>query len=153
MQNKPSSDYYWVIEILVIKWSTIPNLTQFSDWMRNLAQTPEKANLFNGFNPFSYMVRNINGHAEHVNLGPETTISNWFKAVSKIGKHFDEENHRSYTLICIDVACCGLSYSGNHDTKKDRHATWKYPLEYYYGFINDKKNHEYREENKVRLLI
>ena len=49
MQTKSGSDDLWVIDLPVLKHNKMPNSTQLSDWMQDMASTLDKATSFDGF--------------------------------------------------------------------------------------------------------
>ena len=56
-QTKSISDDSRVIYLLILKCNKMPNSTQFSYWIRNMASNLDGETSFYGFTPFSYMVK------------------------------------------------------------------------------------------------
>ena len=86
------------------------------------------------------MVREIEGHKDHVNLRSGITFAECCKAVARLdGNKFNGDNHRFYTSLRVSVAICNLSYCDDQEKKKDGCAAWKDLVKYYYKSINDEK--------------
>ena len=77
--------------------------------MQNVASTIDEENPFDRFTAFSYMVREGDGYADHVDLAQDTKFVDRFKAVSRLeGKHFDKYNLRFYTSLRVFIANRGI---------------------------------------------
>ena len=95
---------------------------------------------FYGFTNFSYMVREAEGHKAHAVLRLVITFTDRCKSVSRLdGKHLGEDNCRFYASLRVAVSRCEISYCDKHEMNNDRRDAWKDLLEYYYGFIKNKK--------------
>ena len=52
--------------------------------MRNVASTLDEATYFDGFTPFTYMVRESGGYEDQMDMSQDTTFSYHCKAVDKL---------------------------------------------------------------------
>ena len=140
IQTKTKSNDSRLIYLPIPKRITIKNSTQFSYWLHRVDSNLDESTSFDGFTPFSYVLREEEVHSSHVGLSPGITFTNRCKAVVRLyGNHFDEDNRRFYASLRVEVFSCGISYCDQHEKKKDGCAAWKNLVEYYYGFINDEK--------------
>ena len=130
-KTKSSSYDSQVIDLPVLKCNTMPNSTQFCNWMQNMASTIDKTTSFDGFTPLSYVVRESDGHVNHVELDQDTTFADRWMAVAILeGKHFAKDNQIIYTSIPVYITNCGLRYCDKHNTNKNGKAYRKYLVAY-----------------------
>ena len=117
-QTKTKSSDSWVIDLLALKSDTMSKSTQFRDWLSIMESTLDEATSFDGFNPFSDVVRETEDHKNHSYLSLGITFSGWCKAVARIyGKHFDEDIRRFSTSLRVGFVSCGLSYCDENEKK------------------------------------
>ena len=118
-QTKSSLYDSWVIDLSILKFNMTPTSTQFRDWIQITASTLDKAISFDGFTPFSYVGIENDGCIDHMKFAQDTKFVNRCKTVSRLeGKHFDEDNQRFYTSLCVAFIQCGFRYCYKHEIKK-----------------------------------
>ena len=110
-QTKTNSYDSLVKNLLILKINTIPNSTQFSDWLHIVYSTLDEATSLDDFTFLSYVVIETEGHKAHAALSSVIIFSDQCKAILRLdGNHFDEYNPRFYTSLRVEIASFGLVY-------------------------------------------